>query len=150
MEFRKMVTITLYARQQKRQLCWTVFWTLWERARVGWYGRMALKHVNYHMWNEPWVQVQCMIQGAWGWCTGMPQRDGMGREVGEGFRMGNTCTTMADSSQCMAKSIQYCKLKEINNNFFKKLIEWGGRREEGSGWGAHVYLWRIHFDIWQI
>ena len=25
----------------------------------------------------------------------------------------------------------------------------GGRREEGSGWGTHVYLWRIHFDIWQ-
>ena len=22
-------------------------------------------------------------------------------------------------------------------------------REEGSGWGTHVYLWRIHFDIWQ-
>ena len=26
---------------------------------------------------------------------------------------------------------------------------WGGRREEGSGWGTHVNLWRIHFDIWQ-
>ena len=26
---------------------------------------------------------------------------------------------------------------------------WGGRREEGSGWGTQVYLWRIHFDIWQ-
>ena len=26
---------------------------------------------------------------------------------------------------------------------------WGGRREEGSGWGARVYLWQIHFDIWQ-
>ena len=26
---------------------------------------------------------------------------------------------------------------------------WGGRREEDSGWGTHVYLWRIHFDIWQ-
>ena len=25
----------------------------------------------------------------------------------------------------------------------------GRRREEGSGWGARVYLWRIHFDIWQ-
>ena len=24
-----------------------------------------------------------------------------------------------------------------------------GRREEGSGWGTHVYLWRIHVDIWQ-
>ena len=26
---------------------------------------------------------------------------------------------------------------------------WGGRREEVSGWGTHVYLWWIHFDIWQ-
>ena len=26
---------------------------------------------------------------------------------------------------------------------------WGGRREEGWGWGTHVYLWQIHFDIWQ-
>ena len=26
---------------------------------------------------------------------------------------------------------------------------WGGRREESSGWGPHVYPWRIHFDIWQ-
>ena len=28
-------------------------------------------------------------------------------------------------------------------------MEWGGRREEGSGSGTHVYLWQIHFDIWQ-
>ena len=26
---------------------------------------------------------------------------------------------------------------------------WGRRREEGSGWGTQVYLWRIHFDICQ-
>ena len=26
---------------------------------------------------------------------------------------------------------------------------WGGRREEGSGWGTHVYPWQTHFDIWQ-
>ena len=26
---------------------------------------------------------------------------------------------------------------------------WGGKREEGSGWGTQVYLWRIHFDVWQ-
>ena len=25
----------------------------------------------------------------------------------------------------------------------------GGRREEGSGQEACVYLWQIHFDIWQ-
>ena len=29
--------------------------------------------------------------------SGMTQRDGMGREVGGGFRMGNTCTPVADS-----------------------------------------------------
>ena len=27
---------------------------------------------------------------AWGWCTGTAQREGMGREEGGGFRMGNT------------------------------------------------------------
>ena len=27
------------------------------------------------------------------WCTGMTQRNGMGREVGGGFRMGNTCNS---------------------------------------------------------
>ena len=26
---------------------------------------------------------------------------------------------------------------------------WGGKREEGLGWGTHVYLWQIHFDLWQ-
>ena len=41
---------------------------------------------------------------AWGWCTGMTQRGGMGKEVGGGIRMGNTCKSMADSCQCMAKT----------------------------------------------
>jgi len=45
-----------------------------------------------------------MRQGAQGWCTGMIQRDEMGRELGGGLRMGNTCTPMADSCQCMAKT----------------------------------------------
>ena len=33
-----------------------------------------------------------MILDAWGWCTGMTQRDGMGREMGGGFRVGNVYT----------------------------------------------------------
>ena len=39
MEFRKMVTITLYVRAKETQMYRTVFWTLWERARVGWLGK---------------------------------------------------------------------------------------------------------------
>ena len=34
----------------------------------------------------------------------MTLRDGMGRQVGGGFRMGNTCVLMADSCQWMAKT----------------------------------------------
>ena len=34
----------------------------------------------------------------------MTLRDGMGRQVGGRVRMGNTCTPMADSYQCMAKT----------------------------------------------
>ena len=49
--------------------------------------------------------------GCLGLVTGMTQRDGMGREVGGLFRMGNTCTPMVNSCQCMEKPIQYCKVK---------------------------------------
>ena len=52
-----------------------------------------------------------MRQGVRGWCTGMTQRDGMGREVGGGFRMGNTCTPMADSCQCMQNQYNIVKKK---------------------------------------
>jgi len=45
-----------------------------------------------------------MKQGAQGRYTGMTLRDRMGREVGGGFRMRNTCTPMADLCECMAKT----------------------------------------------
>ena len=35
MEFRKMVTMTLYVRQQKTHRCKEQSWTLWKKARVG-------------------------------------------------------------------------------------------------------------------
>ena len=48
----------------------------------------CIKHVS---------QVRCTILDAWGWCTGTTQKDGMGREEGGGFRMGNTCIPVVDS-----------------------------------------------------
>jgi len=42
----------------------------------------------------------------------MTQRDGTVREVGVELRMGNTCSPVADSCQCIAKPIQYCKIKK--------------------------------------
>src|SRR5574341_448484 len=75
----------------------TVLWTLWERERVGRFGRVALKHVKYHVGNELPVQVRCTMLDAWGWCTGTAQRDVMGREEGGGFGMENTCIPVVDS-----------------------------------------------------
>ena len=47
---------------------------------------------------------QCYSLSAQGWCTGKTQRDGMEREAGGGIGMGNTCKSLADSCQCMAKT----------------------------------------------
>ena len=63
---------------------------------------------------------------AQGWCTGMTQRDGVGKEVGGGFRMRNTCKSMADLHvNVWQKPLQYCKvisLQLIKINDKKRLI----------------------------
>ena len=52
----------------------------------------------------------CPMQDTWGWCAGMTQSV-VRREVGGGFMFGIAGTPMVDSCQCMAKPIQYCKVK---------------------------------------
>ena len=41
---------------------------------------------------------------AQGWCTGKTQRNWVETEVGGEIGMGNTCKSMADLCQCMAKT----------------------------------------------
>ena len=119
MEFRKMVMMTLYARQQKRHRYKEQTFGLWEKARVGWFERIALKHVYYHMWNRWPVQVRCMKQGSQSRCTGTTQRDGMGMEVGEGSGWGTHVHPWLIHVNVWQKPLQYCKvislqLKKIN------------------------------------
>ena len=57
----------------------------------------------------------------------------MGREVGGGFRMGNTRTLMADSSQCMAKPIHYCKVKKKKKASACQAGDPGSNPGEGNG-----------------
>ena len=104
MNIRKMVTMTLYARQQKRHRCKEQSFGLCGRRR-GWDDlRVALKCVYYYMWSGSLVQVLRMRHCVQGWCPGMTLGDGMGREVEERFWMGNTCAPEADSCWCMAKT----------------------------------------------
>ena len=79
----------------------TDFWTLWEKARVGCFERTAcILSIVKQITSPGWMHET----SAQGWCTGKTQRDGMGRETGGGIWMGNTCKSMADSCQCMAKT----------------------------------------------
>jgi len=54
-------------------------------------------------------------------CSGLVHwddlRDRMGREEGGKVRIGNTCTLMADSCDCMAKPPQYCKVISLQLKF---------------------------------
>ena len=49
-------------------------------------------------------------------CSGLVHWDdpeGWGGGGGRGVQDGNTCTPMADSYQCLAKTLQYCKVISI-------------------------------------
>ena len=103
MEFRKMVTITLFMRQQKRHWCIEQSFGLCARGR-GW---DDLGEWHWNMYNIIYETSRQSIFDARYWMLGA---GALGRPRG---------------------------------------MVWGGRREEGSRWGTHVCLWRIHFDIWQ-
>ena len=57
----------------------------------------------------------------------------MGGEVGGGFRVGNSCTPVVDSCRCMAKPIQYCKVKR-NKMSSKQKGNAELSREGRQGW----------------
>ena len=90
-----MVMIILYAKQQKRHRCIEQSFGLYGRGRgwTIWGNGTETCIISY----KKQIANPGLIRNAWGWCTGMTQRDGMGREVEGGFRMGNTCMPVADS-----------------------------------------------------
>ena len=102
MEFRKMVTITLYTRQQKRHRCIEQSFGLCGRGRE--LDDLAEWHWNmYNIIYETSRQSRfdalywMLGAGALGWPRGMIR--GGRREEGGGFRMINTCIPVANSWQ---------------------------------------------------
>ena len=78
----------------------TDFWTLWEKPRVGCFERTACILSRVKQITSPGWMHETSAQA---WCTGKTQRNRVEREVGGEIWMGNTCNSMADSSQCMTK-----------------------------------------------
>ena len=102
MEFRKMVTITLYARQKtdvQNSLLDSVGegegGMIWENGTE----TCIISYVKQIASSGLMHDTGCLGLVHWddpeGW---------YGAGGGRGFRMGNTCTPMADSCQCMAKT----------------------------------------------
>ena len=63
-----------------------------------------------------------------------------------------TSFSLKSSYLCAVNAHQFkAGLGNFTGDLFKlnSLKNARGRREEDSGWGTHVYLWRIHFDIRQ-
>ena len=98
-----MVTITLCAKQKKRHTYRTDFWTLGE-SEGGMFRENSIETSILSKVKQITSPGWMPETSAQGWCTGKTQRDGMGRESGMGIGMGNTCKSMADSCQCMAKT----------------------------------------------
>ena len=98
-------------QDRKRDIYRTDFWTLWEKARVGWSERTtASKHVYYQVWNRSPVQVGCMRQvleaGALRWLRGMGW---VGRwEGGSGW--GTHVNLWLIHVNVWQKPLQYCKV----------------------------------------
>ena len=89
-----------------------------KKVEVGWFERIALKHVYYHMWNRSPVEVWCMRQvlrsGALGWPRGM---EWGGRwEGGSGW--GTRVHPWWIHVNVWQKPLQYCKV--INLQLKKK------------------------------
>ena len=83
-----MVTITLYARQQKRHRCIEQFLDSVGEGEGGtiWGNGTETCIISY----KKRIASPGLIQDAWGWCTGMTWRDATRREVGRGSG-GGTC-----------------------------------------------------------
>ena len=59
-----------------------------------------------------------------------------------------TCNIMYETSCQSRFNARYWMLEADALGRPRGMVS-GGRRVKGSGWGAHVYLRRICFDVWQ-
>ena len=95
-----MVTVTLYAKQKKRQ-------RLLDSVGEGEGGMFPENSIETCILSR----VKLITSPGWmhetsarAWCTGKTQRNRVEMEVGGGIGTGNTCKSMADSCQCMSKT----------------------------------------------
>ena len=135
MEFRKMVTITLYAKQKKRHRCTEQTFGLCGRRRGCDVSREQHRNM-YIIYSETDHQSRLMHETrARAWCIGKTQRDRVEREVGGGRSgWGTHVNPWLIHVNVWQKPLQYCKvislqLIKING---KKSGFWAERKACGA------------------
>ena len=99
-----MVMITLYAKQKKRHRCTEQTLDFVREGEGGMFRENSIETCILSRVKQTTSPGWMHETSAWSWCTGKTQRDQVERNVGGWIGMGNTCKSMADSCQCMAKT----------------------------------------------
>ena len=134
MEFRKMVSITLYAKQKKRHRCIEQTFGLWEKARVGCFERTASKHIYYQGWNRSPAQVGCMRQVLGPGALGRPRGIGSRRRWEGGSEWGTHGNPWLNHVNVWQKPLQYCKVISL------QLIKINGKKNSLK---SNVTIWTL-------
>ena len=120
----------------------TGFWILWEKARVGWSERIALKHVYYQGWNRSPVQVGCMRQVLRAGALGRPRGMGWGGRQEGGSGRGAHVNPWLIHVNVWQKPLQYCKVISL------QLIKINGKKTKVTRRTSLVVQWlRICLSI---
>ena len=114
--------------------------------------KTPIQYTNTYIWNlERWVMItlyvrqqkrhRC-IEQSFGLCGRGQGCDDLGEWH---WNMYNIIYEMNHQSRFEA---WYWMLGAGALRWPRRMVR-SGRRQGGSGWGTHVYLWWIHVDVWQ-
>ena len=96
MGFRKMVMITLYAKQKKRHRCTKQILDSVEEGEGGMFPGNSIETCTLSRVKQITSPGWMHETSARDWCSGKTQRNWVERVVGGGIGMGNTCKSMVD------------------------------------------------------
>ena len=122
----------------------TDLWTMWEKARVGCFERIASKHVYYLGWNRsPAPELETQMYRTDFWTLWEKARVGCFERIALKHVYYLGWNRSPAPAGCMRQVLGPGALGRPRG------IGWRGRWEGGSGWGIPVSPWLIHVNVWQ-